>query len=325
MPVRFLPLLLLLALVTVSACTTRDAGPTETTGAECSNGSDDDRDGEVDCADTDCSIHPACDGFVRDAGVSVDARALPIDIGPRPDGPVPSCSAALDIGFVLDVSTSMDDEAARMRDGIESIWNAAHALTSNAQFGLVVFVDDALADGGCTPYADLAALRGRFDHWRSFCASNLSPVSETSNSDCAENSLDALYLAAESCPWRDDSTRVLIHVTDDTFVERPSVLSGDPFGFSGVRVQRTNAEVAAELVRPELRVGAFAAPGAGEECGAGSSANVGQGFHEAYLGMPSLPEQTGGRAWSIRDVRSGSLDMADAINELIADEYCTLF
>jgi hypothetical protein len=41
--------------------------------------------------------------------------------------------------------------------------------------------------------------------------------------------------------------------------------------------------------------------------------------------MDAIPTATGGRAWSIRDVRAGTLDMADAISEFTADEYCTLF
>ena len=41
--------------------------------------------------------------------------------------------------------------------------------------------------------------------------------------------------------------------------------------------------------------------------------------------MPSLPAQTGGRAWDLRDVRAGTLDMVEAIDRLFADEYCTPF
>lgn len=309
------------ALALLPACTTRESSPTSELSADrCSNGIDDDRDGLGDCDDPDCGAH--CSG-VDGGGLDVDGGG-PHDSGPRPDVITPTCVAPLDIVFVLDVSTSMNDEAAALRDGIESVWNAARALTTDTQFGLVVFVDDALADGGCSPFADLATLRSRFDYWRSFCSSNQSPVSGISNSDCPENSLDALYLASQQCPWRPGATHVLIHVTDDTFVERPEMLSGF-LGSGGVEVQHTYAEVAAELVRLELRVGAFAAPGAGEACGAGASANVGQGFHEPYRGMPALPMQTGGRAWSIRDVRAGTLDMATAINELIEEEYCSPF
>jgi hypothetical protein len=149
---------------------------------------------------------------------------------------------------------------------------------------------------------------------------------EDSNSDCAENSLDAIYLAASSCPWRTGATRILIHVTDDTFAERPAILSDESaFGGTGIPVQHTYDEVVTELRSAEVRVGSFAAPGAGEECGAGMSANVGEGFHEPYRGRDSLPVATGGRVWSIRDVRAGGLNMATAISEMVASEYCTLY
>jgi len=114
-------------------------------------------------------------------------------------------------------------------------------------------------------------------------------------------------------------------VTDDTFEEPPAVLSGSPFGGGGVPVAHGYDQVVAALQDFEVRVGAFAAPGAGEECGAGSSANVGRGFHEPYAGRPSIPVATGGRVWSIRDVRAGTLDMATAINEMVMAEHCTLY
>lgn len=258
----------------------------------------------------------------------------PMDAGPRPDGgvrdsgppidaPLPLCTAPIDVVFVIDVSTSMADELARIRTGIASIWTAAQALTTDTQFSMIVFVDDVLAVSGCAPFDSVTAMQAEFDSWRTFCASNNNPGgSPGSNMDCPENSLDALYEAA-MCPWRTGATRILVHVTDDTFVERPATLSGT-FG-DGVPVQRTYDEVVSALTGAEIRVGAFTAPGAGEECGAGSSPNVGQGFHENYLGRPSIPMATGGRAWSIRDVRAGTLDMATAINELIAAEYCTLY
>lgn len=318
----------LLGLSTLAAwagCTSRDMpARSERTADECSNGDDDDRDGVADCADPACSVHTYCGG-TGDAGPGDGDAGTPTDSGPRPDVTTPLCTDPIDVVFVLDVSTSMDDDAARMRDGIESIWNAAMALTPDTRFGLVVFVDDALAEGGCSSFADLATLRARFDHWRAFCASNASPVSGEQNSDCPENSLDALHLAATTCTWRPGATHIIVHVTDDTFVERPGVLSEPVFGPGGIPVQHTYAEVAAELVTRELRMGVFAAPGAGDFCGAGSSPNTGQGFHEPYMGMTSLPMQTGGRAWDIRAVRSGSLDMAVAVTELIEAEHCTLF
>ncbi len=298
--------------------------PAESSAAECSNSIDDDGDGLVDCADIACSVHAWCAASGMDAGGGgTDGGAMmSFDAGPPHDGP--SCSDPLDIVFVLDVSTSMADEAARMRDGIASVWTAAHRLTTSARFGLVVFVDDALAVGGCSSFADLGTLQAEFDRWRAFCASNRSPVSMQSNSDCPENSLDAIHLAASMCAWRPSSTRILIHVTDDTFAERPAELSGFGGIVPGIPVRHTYEEVAALLVSTQIRVGAFAAP-TPEDCGAGSSSDVAQGFSTPYRGMPSLPTQTGGAVWSIRDVRAGTLDMAEAINRLISDEYCTPF
>lgn len=302
-----------------AGCTERREEPVESSAAECGNDFDEDSDGLVDCADPGCAVHAMCAASGADAGPTPT-----VDAGPRPDARVgPSCGEPLDVVFVIDVSTSMAEEADALRLGVESVWNAAQGLTTNTQFGLVVFVDDALGVGGCAPFPTVTTLQQELLRWRDHCATNASPVSDTSNSDCAENSLDALWLAATSCPWREGATRVLIHVTDDTFAERPTRLSD--FGGSGVAVQHTYAEVSDALFSRQIRVGAFAAPGAGEECGAGASSNVGQGFHEPYLGMPSLPERTDGRAWSIREVRAGTLDMSAAITDLIADEYCTLF
>ncbi|MCC7537985.1 MAG: hypothetical protein IT379_17295, partial [Deltaproteobacteria bacterium] len=59
----------------------------------------------------------------------------PTPTPPPPDGgpipPAPPCSEPLDVVFVLDVSTSMADEVGAIRNGLRSIWDAAHALTSN--------------------------------------------------------------------------------------------------------------------------------------------------------------------------------------------------
>lgn len=304
-----------------------DRGAQESSGTDCADGVDDDGDGLIDCADPGCSVHPWCGGGVdggrADAGrADAGADAGRVDAGPI----VPGCNDPIDVVFVIDVSTSMRDEVASIRSGIDAIWTATESLTSAAEFSLVVFVDDAVSVNACAPFASREAMQTELAEWQSFTSSNQQPSgSGPSNSDCAENSLDAIHLAATTCPFRDDALHLLIHVTDDTFAERPAVLSESVFGGGGVPVQNSYAEVAEALVLRQVRVGAFAAPGAGEECGAGSSANVGRGFHEPYLGMPSLPDATGGRAWSIRDVRAGTLNMADAINAFTADEYCTLF
>ena len=319
----------LCVLAIATGCGGRDDGPVrpgsaESGAAACSDGRDNDADGFIDCSDGDCATQPSCR---TDGGIMTDAGPAR-DFGPPRDlGPPIMCTGPIDLVFVLDVSTSMTDEVGRVRTGLRSIADAARALTADTNFSLVVFVDDAVAEASCAPFASIDALEAAFDRWQSFCSSNRQPAGggDDTNSDCAENSLDAIYLAANTCPWRTDATRILIHVTDDTFAERPAVLSGSPFGGGGIPVQRTYDEVVTELRRAEVRVGAFAAPGAGEECGAGMSANVGEGFHEPYRGRDSLPVATGGQVWSIRDVRAGTLDMATAINEMVSSEYCTLY
>lgn len=308
-------------LVLLSACS---AGPTAETGAAaCSDGADNDQDSLTDCADPNCFLQLACDGSdastppMPDGGTMYPDRNLP---------PPTPCTEPMDVVFVIDVSTSMRDEVAGIREGIDSIWAAAEGLALDVRFGLVVFVDDVAAVNGCAPFTSIGALQDELMTWQTFTSSNGQPGgAPEDNADCPENSLDALYAAATACTWRPDATRLVIHITDDTFVEHPEVLSGDPFGLSGITVERTYAETVEALVSREIRVGAFAAPGAGEYCGAGTSPDVGRGFHAPYQGMPSIPTATHGHAWSIRDVRGGEIEMADAIIEFAEAEHCAPF
>lgn len=294
--------------------------------ASCSNARDDDGDGLVDCHDPACSVFPFCGA--HDAGPS-DASPDAPDVGPLPD--TGACSAPLDVVLVVDVSTSMAGELATISAGAASLWDAAHALSSDAHISLVVFVDDALAvdgvppfaaDGGCVPFGSPEDLATQLDRWSSFCATNQSPVSHIQNHDCAENSLDAI-MAAAMCPMRDGSTRVIIHVTDDTFAERPAVLSGEWGG--GVRVQYNYVEVTTALTDRGIHLGVFAETGPGDFCGVGTSPDVGRGFSGPYTTMPfvsSLPDATGGRYWDLREVRAGHLDMASSINDFLRAVYC---
>jgi hypothetical protein len=301
-----------LAALALSGCAVEGPWGSPRRERACGDGVDDDRDGAFDCDDPDCSS--ACYAG-SDAGAPIRRDA----------GEGASCVQPMDVVFVLDVSTSMDDDVATIRAGLGSIWNAASTLTDSARFGMVVFVDNALAVNGCTPFETLEAMQAEFERWRAFCATSVNPAGGGENFDCPENSLDALHLAATTCPWRPDATHVLIHVTDDTFLERPGVLSQDTYTGEGTPVQHTYGEVMRALRDGMIRVGAFASPSPGEECGAGFSANAGDGFHDPFRGMPSIAEATGGRVWSIRDARAGALDMAEAINAFTRDEHCTLF
>ena len=273
------------------------------------------------CGDDD---RPGRDGGGIDASgdAIVEDTLNPPDV-PGTDSDIDAddgCNDPLDVVFVIDTSTSMEDELDQIANGVTSVWNAARALTTDTQFGLVVFVDDVVAVNGCASFDTVESLQAELMSWRDFTSTNRQPAGggADSNSDCPENSLDAFWAAATQCPWRPSATKLIIHATDDTFAERGASLSGIP-------VERMYSEVAGVLVSNELRVGTFAAPGAGEFCGAGTSPNVGQGFHEPFMGMDTLPNQTGGQAWSIRDVRAGTLDMATAITTLISEEYCEPF
>jgi hypothetical protein len=317
---RFAPFFLVLSIGGLAlGCNSRPPAPTETDASACSNGRDDDGDGMTDCRDLACTVYDFCAG--PDAGVDASLVDANVDGGPPGDGS--ACAEPLDVVFTIDVSTSMAGELAEVSEGVLSIWETARSLSSNAQFSLVVFVDDALAVNDCAPFATPEALVAELEVWRAFCASNQSPVSHIQNADCTENSMDAMLLAATACPFRVGSTRIMVHVTDDTFAERPAVLSGEWGG--GVFVEHTYAEVAEELRADEIRVGAFAIPGMGEDCGAGRSPDVGRGFHTPFGDMASLPTATGGRVWDLREVRAERLSMADVINEMIRAEYCTTF
>jgi hypothetical protein len=280
---------------------------------DCSNGRDDDGDGLIDCREPACRIHAFCeepDSGRHDAG--------PRDAGPRPDGSL--CARPIDVVLSLDVSSSMIDELAIVRDGATALFDRIRALDPDARIGLVVFVDDALAVADCSAFTDGAALAAEIESWRRRAPENRSPVSGTFNQDCPENSLDALHLTTTACPWREGSERFVVHITDDTFVEHPAVLSG-PYG-GGVLVAHTYEETSSALAGIGARVIAIALSGVGEDCGAGRrSPDVGQGFHGPYRGQPSLPERTGGRALDLNALRRGTLDLAGEIAS-IAELAC---
>jgi hypothetical protein len=209
---------------------------------------------------------------------------------------------------VLDVSTSMESSLDALRTGIGDVWTAASALSPDPRFSLIVFVDDALAVNGCTAFGSVDELRGAFDTWRAFCSSNESPVSRAYNTDFLENSMDALYLAATSCTFREGATRIVVHVTDDTFLERPEVFS------DSVTCEHTYAEVARAYVAFELRLASFH-----------DMADHPEGFSAPYEGSPTLVDRTGGASFSLDEVVSGRRDMGESIRTFVQNEYCTPF
>jgi len=66
-----------------------------------------------------------------------------------------------------------------------------------------------------------------------------------------------------------------------------------------------------------IHLGSLSWSGAGEFCGAGMSADAGQGFHTPFGSQLSLPQTTGGAVWDDRLLAAGTLDLATEINTLI--------
>lgn len=295
--------------------------PAEIGEGPCSNAIDDDRDTLTDCEDPACRLFAWC-ASPADAG-RPDAN--------RPDAFVPDapgldagplrCEEPLDVVLVLDVSSSTAGDLTRLRDGAAALFDAVREASTDPRVGLVVFVDDALAVEDCAAIESPEALAATLEAWRAFSSTNTSPVSRIPNVDCAENSLDALATAITGCPWRSGS-RVIVHLTDDTFAERPAVLSG-PFG-PGVVVTSTYLEVSDALAREGIVVGALTRDGAGSACGGPTpSPDVGRGFHRPFGAEVSLPERTGGAAWNLDAVRRGEIDPIASIAALLERVQCT--
>jgi hypothetical protein len=191
-------------------------------------------------------------------------------------------------------------------------------LTSFVQFGLVVFVDDVLATRSGGWYATATDLQSEFATWRAFCGSESEPGGGAgSNTDCPENTIDALWEAVDRYAWRPGSTRVVVFATDDTFVESPGTL-----GSGGLPVRHTYADLVTHLRDSQIRVAAFAARDS-HNCSIPPVHDTQPGFYTPWGGTAALPEATGGRVFDVEGVRDGTIRMSEAINDVILEEYCT--
>jgi len=228
------------------------------------------------------------------------------------------CYEHIDIVFVLDVSTSMDGMLQELEADIAEVWDAANDLTElddDTHFGLVVFVDDFLVvNDGASIYAGADGLQTDFNYWYTHTSSNQQTQSTAQNIDWPENTLDALNAAADGFNWRDQETtlRVIIHATDDTFLENPNSFS------SGVQVLSTYAGTVANLQDKTIRVASFAA----HLGGSSGNVDVEPGFFADYAGQSPIPDATSGNVFEIGNVGT-TLSLADAINEFVAEEFCS--
>jgi hypothetical protein len=233
------------------------------------------------------------------------------------------CYEAIDIVFVLDVSTSMSEMLAALEEDIGEVWTAADALVADAEvepthFGLVVFVDDYLVVNEGETYADVTTLQSDFHEWWTFTSSNQQTHSTASNTDWPENTLDALYAAANGYNWRDAETtlRVIIHATDDTFLEAPASFT------SGVPMEHDYPTTIAMLQGETIRVASFAAHIGGPFM----DQNVEPGFFTDYVNgigtYSSIPAATSGDVFDITQIPA-TLSLADAINGFVEEEFCS--
>jgi len=266
--------------------------------------------------------------------------------GAAPSGP--NCNQDVDVVFVLDVSGSMIPPLTFVQDEVAAVDAALQTknLPTPPQYGLVIFVDDVLVHNSGQPYADVAAFTAAVS--TEIMTTNINAprqaVGGFDNLNWPENSLDALYAAANDYAWRpvDTTLRTLIHVTDASFWDQDLVSStaGDPMGLeapgtctAGTPCSVHSYDETIEALRAQsIWVNTFAAktggpPGAtvsppSHGAFRGSDVNVGIGFFEPYIGKPSIAASTGGNAFDIDEVFDGIISLATPINDSIANAQC---
>ncbi len=229
----------------------------------------------------------------------------------------PMCKLNIDIVFVMDVSTSMSAILQKLADEILVVDAAIQGLglPTQANYGLVVFVDDATMINSGKPYADVKTLQADFIEWSNFTQSNSQTNGQGFNSDWPENTLDALYTAAFAYQWRpvESTLRMIIHTTDDTFGDKGA-------SQSGVVVQHSYDETVLALQEREIRVFAFADNDM--TGGQFNDQDVSMGFFTPYGGKTPIPQATDGGAFNINDVYDGTLSLSAAINMSVEESLC---
>ncbi len=291
-----------------------------------------------------CALLAACGPTTRD-GATADASGggsgSSVDAG--------SCEEVVDVVFVLDTSSSMDFVLTKLEAQIAQVVTASNMVAADAHFGLIPFQDNHTIDPtgalmGGVVHTSATSLQTAFRYYRdTFTANNRNPGDgpsglTTQNPICEENSLDALYAAAASFPWRDNATRVVILATDDTFLERTDNY-GDRDGDGltnktdypregNYPAARTMAETITVLHDAKVRVFTFTRltqPNILERCGTGRRlpwASITDGWTTPYKSMPPIPMQTDGANYDLDKIKNGQLSLAETINNVVLDSHC---
>jgi hypothetical protein len=254
----------------------------------------------------------------------------------------------IDVVFVLDTSSSMGFVLSQLEQQIAQVVTASNTVAANAHFGLIVFQDNHFVDNsgpleGGVVHTSATTLQTAFAYYRdTFTAYNRNPGDgpggpTTQNPICEENSLDALY-AATTFPWRENATRVVILATDDTFLESPDnygdrdhdgATDKTDFPSEGdYPAAHTVSETIQALQDARVRVFSFSRieqPNFLERCGTGRRLaweDITDGWTTPYGNQAPIPEQTDGGNFDLDQVKSGTLSLADTINEVVLDSHC---
>jgi hypothetical protein len=208
----------------------------------------------------------------------------------------------LDLVFVLDVSTSMD-EIAMARRAIEKLFDEIEHEVLDVRVGLTTFENDVVVHQ-----------RGAFLHRTTFFREldtqlvNGTWIPDSSlprqllNFELEENLLDALYDSATEFDFRPEARRFLFLVTDDTFLKPPAVFSdGNP-------VRRSYADVVTALTDRQISVFSV------------HSSEKGEGLSSSYEDQASLVVQTGGDWFELSEVQAESLERT--LSELLTRPDC---
>ncbi|MBA3392791.1 MAG: hypothetical protein H0T89_09110 [Deltaproteobacteria bacterium] len=291
------------------------------------------------------TVFAACGPGARSGGGGDDVE---VDAAPTVDAA--PCEDVVDVVFVLDTSSSMGFVLSQLEMQIAQVVSASNALAPDAHFGLIVFQDNHFVDNtgpleGGKVHTAAATLQTAFRNYRdNYTNNNRNPGDgisgpTTQNPICEENSLDALYAATDSFPWRTNATRVVILATDDTFLERPDNY-GDRDGDGMTNktdfpreghypALRTLTETVGALRTGRIRVFSFSRitqPSFLDRCGTGRRlpwADITDGWSTPYKTEMPIPVQTDGDNFDLDQVKSGSLSLSATINKVVLDSYCT--
>lgn len=293
-----------------------------------------------------CILLIACGPTSRNGGDD-DGATVDASTSKTPDAG--QCKEVIDVVFVLDTSSSMDFVLTKLSQQIADVVTASNMVAADSRFGLIAFQDNFALDKTGTlmngmVHTSAASLQSAFNTYKTvYTANNRNPGDgpsglKTQNPICEENSLDSLYAAATMFPWRDNATRVVILATDDTFLEATDNY-GDRDGDGQTHLTdypregnypaaQSMTDTVAALQSAKVRVFSFSRvtqPSFLERCGTGRRlpwASITDGWTTPYKSKPPIPTQTDGANYDLDKVKTGTLNLATTINEVVLDSHC---